>query len=346
MLFLQDRELSYDRLVLATGSRSLIPNLPGVEKKNVVGFKDPQDADFLKKARGKYAVIVGSGPVGIEVAISLRRRGWSVTLLELMDRVLPRIFDAALAGSFQKQLEAYGIQVVLEERLLEIHGGKAVNEIQTDRRALPADLVVLVLGMRAEVDLAKKGGLQLGPSGGIHTDEAMRVNHHGVWACGDCVESFDRVTGRKGLFMLWNNARIQGRIAGANAAGAAHRYPGSLNITTVKLPRDSAASIGLLASDLSDDLSDEQAKVLHRKGLWGELWLVLKDDRLIGVQAIGRTERVGGFLGILLRGGTFGRTWNQGFKGKGWNAGALRDIEVGLRKGGFRWFERKAGKPR
>jgi NADPH-dependent 2,4-dienoyl-CoA reductase/sulfur reductase-like enzyme len=98
--------------------------------------------------------------------------------------------------------------------------------------------------------------------------------------------------------MLWQNARLQGRIAGANAAGAIRRYPGSLNLTTVNIFDETAASVGILASEVPRD----EVRVLHKKGTWGEFWMVMKDQSLIGVQALGRTERIGGLMGMISKG--------------------------------------------
>ncbi|MBW2085284.1 MAG: FAD-dependent oxidoreductase [Deltaproteobacteria bacterium] len=325
-LQLNSGKLPYDKLVLATGSRPIIPKSPGMNKKGVFNFKTLKDAENIKRASGKSAVIVGTGPVGIEVAVSLRRKGWSVTLIELMGRVLPKVFDDPLADSLKKHLEAGGIQVFLEERLVEILGQKRVEAVQTDRRSIPADLVVLGLGMRPETELAKKGGLRLGPSGGILVDEGMNTSRPGVWACGDCVESMDRITGRKGLYMLWNNARLQERVAGANATDGERRYAGSFNLTTVNLFHDSAASVGVMAADLPDN----EAQTFHQKGPRGELWLVLQNEQLVGVQALGRIERFGGLLGLLLRGENLREKLKEKPQSKGWQTWALRGVQRDL----------------
>jgi NADH oxidase (H2O2-forming) len=294
-----------------------------VGKRGVLTFKTLKDADHLRKAKGKSAIVVGSGPVGIEAAVALRRKGCEVVLIELLDRILPRIFDAPMARSLKDRLETTGIQVLLAEKVIEILGEDGVEGVKTDHSTVPADLVLLVIGMKPDVELAEKGSLKLAPSGGIEVDETLGTSLRGVWACGDCVESRDRITGNKGLFMLWNNARTQGKVAGGNATGANHHYRGSLNVTTVNIFDETAASVGVLASDLPNG----QAKSLHRKGPWGELWLVLHEDRLMGVQALGRTERVGGLLGLLLKGGDLkGLTGEVSQKGKG-DSWVLRGVQ-------------------
>jgi NADH oxidase (H2O2-forming) len=298
ILHLEDGELSYDRLILATGSRPVIPPITGIEKEGVLTLKTFQDADFMHTAKGQAAVVVGSGPVGIEAAVAFCRRGWSVSIIEIMDRILPRLFDTPFTQALTNRLEAKGIQLLLKEKVAEILGEKRVESVRTDKRVIPADIVVLVTGMIPETALAKQGGLAIGSSGGIQVDKYMCTSSDGIWACGDCTESEDLVTGTKGLHMRWNNARLQGRVAGANAAGAVKRYPGSLNITTVNLFHEAAASVGRLAFELSP----QELRVLHRKRSWGEAFLVLRNNHLVGVQVLGRTERVGSLVGIILRG--------------------------------------------
>jgi NADH oxidase (H2O2-forming) len=290
-------EIAYDRLVLATGSRPVIPRVPGCDMAGVFTLKTLADADLLREARGRCTVVVGSGPVGIETALALRARGWSVAVMEMLDRLLPRLFDQPLAATLQSHLESSGISVSLGEELQEIVGNERVRTVRTNRRTLPADLVVWVVGMRPELALIDRGQVDLGPFGGIAVDAGMRTSRENVWACGDCVESEELATGRRGLHMLWNNARVQGRVAGANAAGATRRYPGSLNITTVACGEEAAASAGMLAADVPP----EELDIVHRKRAGRELWLVLRRGRLVGVQAWGRTERVGSLAGLLLR---------------------------------------------
>jgi len=323
LLHLRDRDLHYDGLVMATGSRAVIPPLPGVEKEGVITLKTLSDADRILEAQGTDAVVVGSGPLGVEVALALRRRGWTVRIVELLERVLPQLFDNPVADLLKLRLEEHGIRVFLGEQVLEIIGGTRPEGLRTDQQTLKADLVVFVIGMRPEVTLGEEGGLALGSSGGIRVDEYMRTSLRGVWACGDCVESRDRLTRHQGLFMLWNNARLQGRVAGSNAAGGNSHYSGSLNITTVNVGDLAAASMGQIAADLPDG----KTRLLQRQGPWGAFCLVMREGVLAGVQALGRTERVGGLLGLLLKGGNLqGRLIEKVSSKGGWETWALRGV--------------------
>ncbi|MBN2568078.1 MAG: FAD-dependent oxidoreductase [Deltaproteobacteria bacterium] len=329
MLFFEESNLSYDRLILATGSKSFIPPIPGVEKDGVVTLKTLDDAEKMKTAKGKSAVVVGSGPVGIEVAVAFQHLGWSVSIVELLDRILPRIFDVPLTEALTNCLMKEGINIFPNEKVLEISGNKRVKVVITNKREIPADIVVMVVGMAPEVQLAKKAGLVFGASGGISVNDRMETSIPGIWACGDCVESKDLVTGKSKLYMLWNNARLQGRTAGANAAGADKRYSGSFNITTVSFFGNAAASAGCLASEFSE----EEVDVFHSRKWWGSIWLVLQGNRLAGVQAMGRTERVGGLFGSILRGQDLREAALKGPRTSGWlDIWALQGIERQLLK--------------
>ena len=295
---LKDEEISYDGLIIATGSRAFIPPVPGAHLDGVFTLKTLRDADRLRSRSGKHAVVIGSGPVGIESAIALRRKNYQVSIIEQLDGVLPLLFDRELSESLNKRLRDREIDLCLGEKAVEIFGNGKVAAVKTESRFIPADTVVFAIGMRPEVELAKLGRVKLGPQGGISVDEMMQTGVEDVYACGDCVEYYNNTTKQTGLYMLWNNARIQGRIAGANAAGARRRYGGNISITNVNVFEVAAASVGLTSRQVPED----QLEVIHKKGPSGEYRLVLQNDGLVGVQAIGCTERVGGLLGSVIRG--------------------------------------------
>ncbi|HSH69733.1 MAG TPA: FAD-dependent oxidoreductase, partial [Deferrisomatales bacterium] len=286
--------------------------------------KTLEDAEKIRRTQGSSAVVVGSGPVGIEAALALRELGWNVTIVELMARVLPRVFDQPLATLCVEHLEKAGVQVLIGEKVLEILGDTQVTGVRTDRRTLDAELAVMVVGMRPEVSLAKAAGLEIGPLGGIVVDDAMATSAADVWACGDCVETVDRLTGKRGPYMLWNNARLQGRVAGSNAAGGDSRYGGSLNITTVGFTGQSGASVGYLAADLPEG----ETKMVHRTGHDGAMTLVLRDGRLVGAQVMGRTERIGALMALILSGGDLKQSLREPKTAKqareGWQLRGLR----------------------
>lgn len=320
--------LGFHNVVLATGSLPFRPPLPGVDLKGVHVLKTIEDADAIMASRGSRAVVVGSGPVGVEISLALRKRGWEVTMVELLDRVLPRVFDRPISMSIQNHLEGMGIKILLEEGIEAVEGDKKVEGVRTSQRSIGAQMVVMVAGMRPEVSLARQCGIRLGEQGGIWVDSSMRTSVQNVWACGDCVESRELTTHRSGLFMLWNNAKLQGEVAGSNAGGLNRTYRGSLNLTTLNLHKTAAASVGLLEAELKED----EVATIHKRTLRGELFLVIKDGRIAGVQALGEVERVGGLISLIIKGVhvkdiTEGRATAAG-PSLSW---PLRDVASGLR---------------
>lgn len=321
LLQLEDREVRYDKLIIATGSRPFIPPVPGTGLAGVHTLKTLRDADQLRNHAGKSAVVIGSGPVGIESAIALRHQGYQVSIIEQLYGVLPLLFDRELSQSLNDRLREKDIDLCLGEKAVEIYGDNKVEGIRTGERTIPADTVVFAIGMRPEVELARIGGVTLGSHGGIVVDEHMQTSIAEVFACGDCVEYYNTTTRQTGLYMLWNNARVQGRVAGANAAGGKTHYTGNISITNVNVYEDAAASIGLTSAQVPED----ELQVIHKSGPSGEFYLVLQKDRLAGVQAIGCTERVGGLLGAVIRGDKLSHTpFFQDVKRQHW---ALRDMQ-------------------
>ncbi len=303
LLFLAQEEIRYDSLVIATGSRPVLPPIPGAELKGVHFLKTLADADRLAGDPPRKAVVVGAGPVGLECALALAARGSGVYLVELLPRVLPRLLDEPLAQMVKTLLEEKGIQILTGERVLEIQGNEKVEGLRTSSSSLEADGVVLVLGMRPEVQIAAQASLGLGASGAILVDFSMATGAEQVWACGDCVESVDLATGRKGLNMLWGNAVQQGRAAGTNAAGGKRSFQGALNVTTVRIGQKAVASVGSTWAELEA----RGAEFLFSKDAWGNaMGVVLEEGRIMGAQVLGPVERIGGILRIMLQGGSLG----------------------------------------
>lgn len=293
----ENREFHYDSLILAMGSRPIVPSIPGVGLEGVLNLKTLADAERLAHRSPGRCVVIGGGPVGVECALALASKGWKVSLVEMMPRVLPRLFDEPLAFRARCLLEEMGVMVFLGSPVKKFLGNGRLEAVETEERILDADVAVVVLGMRPEVSLATKAGVEVGRSGGIQVDEFMGAGLSGVYACGDCVESEDLITSRKGLHMLWGNAKRQGVIAGCNAGGERRRYVGSLNITTLKVGQKALASLGFTKAEFPS----EGARILRRGDHMGnEISFVLWEGRVVGIQALGCVERVGGFLGVIL----------------------------------------------
>ena len=285
--------IKYDKLIVSTGSKPILPPIKGIDKKGVFIFKSLDDADHIFNWHGQTVAVVGSGPIGVEASIALKQRGCKVFLLELLERILPQVFDHDSASIIKNILERNGINVLTHERVTEIIGTNMVHGVITDRRTVKCDAVILATGMQPESDLVE-GVLERGQFGGIKVDDRMGTPIQDIFACGDCTEARSLIDGKPVLSLLWHNARWQGEVAASNAAGIPRKYIGSLNITGMDVFGIQAVSIGSIAGDRGLDAIEIKRDQAYMR-------LVLSNGWLIGVQSINWDENLGPFLATILR---------------------------------------------
>jgi len=229
----------YDRLILATGARPVVPPIPGSTLDGVVTLRSMAELDRFRSALDRLhpanAVIIGGGYIGLEVAESLHESGVGVAIVERLERLLPRL-DPEMSRRLHDHLVAKGVRVVLEDSVAEItgHTGRVASVSTASGRRIRAELVVLAIGVRPNVKLATQGGIVLGPSGAIAVDPRMETNIKGVFAVGDCAESHHRLTQAPTWSPLGDIANLHGRVAGENAAGGNARFPGILGTAIFK----------------------------------------------------------------------------------------------------------------
>ncbi len=290
-VLIDGQSLDFDSLVLATGASPSMPAVKGIGLKGVFTFKTLADIDGLAAQRPKKVVVAGAGPVGIEAAVALKKMGAEVTLIATR-WILPRAFDDRPAGMVQKVLEANGVKVVNHERVQSIEGEDRVRGVATEKRSLDCDTVIMAAGMRPEVDLAAKAGVKLGETGGIAVSDTMATNIEGVYACGDCVETRDAVTGRNVLNMLWSNARQQGRLAGINCLGGKEAFRGSINVRALNVFGVSASAFGYSVSALDG----KDVEVIEKETRSGYYRLIFQAGKLVGGQWVGMIKDTGGVM--------------------------------------------------
>ena len=294
-VILEKGSLPYDKLIIATGSKPVIP--PGItlDKSGIFTFKSLRDADKISRWKGHVAVVVGSGPIGLEAGMALQRKGYHVVILELLSHVLPRVFDEHPAAIIKSLLDQRGIEVLEREKLVEIMGRDSVSGITTDKRTIPCDTVVLATGMKPRGSWVI-GKVDIGKHGGILVSDTMATSLPDVFACGDCVDAKDLVTGRPAPGMLWHNARRQGEVAGYNAAGVSVHYDGSLNVTGVTIFGTQAVSIGIGSSDSLSGL-----EVIERKREGAYQRVLLQNAEVVGAQSVNWSEDMGRLLTSIVR---------------------------------------------
>jgi nitrite reductase (NADH) large subunit len=269
--------VAYDRLVLATGSKAIRLPIPGHDLRGVTTFRDLADAEALRAAEpGTRAVVIGGGLLGIEAAYGLRRRGLSVTLVHLIPRLMERQLDAPAAALLKGAIERLGIDVLLETETVAIEGDKRAERVSLkDGGALPASLVVIAAGVRAETSLAAGAGIEVGR--GILVDDTLETNRPGVYAIGECAE-------HRGLcYGLVEPAYAQAKVLARCLAGLPARYQGSLRSTTLKVSGVPVFSMGDFEGDGAETIVlEDQGAATYRK-------LVVRDGRLAGAVLVGDT---------------------------------------------------------
>jgi nitrite reductase (NADH) large subunit len=264
----------YDKLLLATGSKPLAPPIPGIELPNVRAFRDIADVEAMIGAAksDRRAVVIGGGLLGLEAAWGLKRRGMSVTLVHLMPTLMERQLDAAAARLLHRDLDARGIAFFTNSQTEEILGAdRAEAVLLADGRQIPADLVVLAIGIRPNIDLARKAGLDV--NRGILVGDDMATTDPDIYAVGECVEHNGQVFGLIGP--IWDQAKVCGaRLAGDTDAA----YVPPPVFTSLKITGVDVFSAGALAA--ADDADAEITLHDAKSGLYKKV--ILRDDRVVG----------------------------------------------------------------
>lgn len=287
-------EESWDRLILSPGARPFVPDLPGVERAHTL--RDVSDADRIAQVMdsgARSAVVVGGGFIGVEAAENLRHRGLDVTLVERADQVLPPL-DPEMSAPVAARLREHGVRVELGTRLDKVLPG-AVE--LSDGRTVPADLVLLSIGVRPETSLARACGLTIGPRGGIAVDASNRTSDPDVFAVGDAAEKRDALSGDPVLVPLANLANRHGRLVADALTGRQVTARPATSTAVVQVFDLTAAATGWNEKRLRAAGHPYQAVHLHpgsHAGYYpGASPIALKvlfdprDQRILGAQAVG-----------------------------------------------------------
>ena len=239
----------FDQLMIATGALPIKPEVPGVDAQGIYGVHDLQSGIEVRQAvdgpKAKRAVIIGGGYIGLEMAEALMRRGMDVSLVERAPQVMVTL-DPDMGALVSEALMAVGVKLYREESLqgFDVHKGQ-VQAVVTDKRNLPADMVIMGMGVRPNAAVAAQGGIQVGEKGAIVVDERMQTTVEGVWAAGDCVQSFHLISRRPLHIALATVANKQGRVAGINIGGGAAVFPGVIGTAISKICAVEVARTGL-----------------------------------------------------------------------------------------------------
>lgn len=247
----KEEKLPYDKLVLATGASPRMPPVEGKDLNNVLSLTRLEAAGAIRAAcqEGKVteAVIVGGGFIGLEAAVALADMwGVKVSVVEMMDQILPGVLSHSLALMAAHDCQAHKVDVHVSEKVLKIEGTDgAVSAVVTDKRRIPAQMVIFAAGFTPNGGLAKEAGLEVAPFGAIVVDEHMRTSDPAIYAGGDCVCIKNIITGKPGYLPLGSMANRQGRVIGTNLAGGDATFPGYVGSWAVKLFDMAFCGVGL-----------------------------------------------------------------------------------------------------
>lgn len=300
----QEVDESYDQLLLSPGGEAIRPNLPGIESQRVFVLRNIPDLDrimaHLKATNPRRAVVIGGGYIGIEMAENLHERGLSTTLVEGASHILAP-FDDEMAAIVHAHMKDKNIELYLEDKITQFEDkvDHTVVFLSSGKR-LPADVVVLAVGVRPETTLARAAGLALGVTGGIKVNAFLQTSDPAIYAVGDAVEVTQTISGKQALIALAGPANRQGRIAADNmlaAPGTAlQAYKGTLGTAILKAFDLAAACTGLNETQLQANGIDYRATITHSGShasyYPGAKQLSLKliygmDGRILGAQAVG-----------------------------------------------------------
>jgi NADPH-dependent 2,4-dienoyl-CoA reductase/sulfur reductase-like enzyme len=246
----------FDHLVIASGAVPIRPPLDGVDAAGIFGVQVLDDGVVIKQAVDKQkperAVVVGGGYIGLEMAEAMVQRDIEVTLVEAAAQPMSTL-DEDMGALVTDVIRSVGIKVLLEEPVtgFETHNGR-VTAVVTESTTLPADIVVLGLGVQPNVELAENGGISIGPASGIAVDRRMKTNVDGVWAVGDCAEKWHRVARRPVAIPLGTHANKEGRVCGMNIGGGYATFPGVVGTAASKICEYEVAHTGLKETEASD----------------------------------------------------------------------------------------------
>lgn len=255
----------YTKLIMAQGGRPITPALPGANHDHVFTLWTLDDMDkianYLNENRPKNAVVVGGGFIGLEMVEALVKRGLKVNVVEMMPHVMS-VMEAETAGFIENELLSYGVG---------IHTGASVTEILAQSvkldngRILDADLVLLSIGVRPTLQLAKDSGLEIGEAGGLLVNSLLQTSDPDIFAAGDMIEIEHRVSGKKVRIPLAGPANRQGRIAAENALGGNHSYKGATGTSVVRVFEAVAGITGLSLKQALAAGIDAEAVVVHKE---------------------------------------------------------------------------------
>jgi len=292
-----NEHIPYDRLMLATGGKPIVPPIPGREMSGVHSFFKWDDVLGLEKViePGTHVVVIGAGLIGLKAAEALIKRGAKVTVVELAKRVLSAILDETAASLVQKSLEGHGIQFYLGTTVAEIQGeqGNVSGVRLQDETNLACDQVVMAIGVSPKTDLAKETEIKV--NRGILVDEHMSTSIADVYAAGDVAEGYDILYRQQRVLPILPNAYKQGFNAGVNMAGQVRAYGGGFAMNSIGF-----FDLPMITAGIAKPEGEGFTELIDMTDLLkGYRKIVLREGRIVGYIALNQVDRAGLLTGLM-----------------------------------------------
>lgn len=293
---------SYDKLVLATGAKPILPPVPGVNLDGIFTLRDIPDVDkiqdWISSRDVNHAVVIGAGFIGLETAENLAHRGIKVTLIDKAEQVMTP-FDAEMTIPAVEELRHRGVDVILGDGLTGFQRNDDLQEVVLDSgRRVAADLFIMGLGVRPDTSVAKDAGLALGSTGALKVNDYLQTSDPDIYSGGDLAEVIERVTGEHRWIPLAGAANKQARIIGTNVCGGTARFIGAQGTSIVRVGTMVLAMTGLsekLANKLSIDHFVSYTTSGHHAGFYPDardltikLMVHRPSGRVLGAEIVGQ----------------------------------------------------------
>jgi NAD(P)H-nitrite reductase large subunit len=288
-------KITWKKLLLATGGMPIVPKMKGMDKKGVFKFLTLDDAKAIDKFLKDYnrAVVIGGGLIGVSVSEALTKRGATVTIVEMKDRVLNTILDERASAIAEDMLAEVGIRVIVNDTVSEIIGEKTVEGVALDSgETVPCDLVVIAIGVLPRTELAQ--GTKIKINRGIVVDRYMATSCPDIYACGDVAEAYDFVLDTNRVTPIWPNAYIGGRVAGANMAGVKTEYLGGTAMNSVNYFGLDITTAGIV-NPL--DGSNYEVIIKDKDGIYQKV--MLNNGLIAGIVFVKDIEKSGMIFGLM-----------------------------------------------
>lgn len=296
-----EETVSYDKLVIASGAKAFVPPVEGVELPGVFKVRTPDDAEsarnYIDDKKCNKAVVVGGGFIGLEVAENLMKKGLSVTLIDMADQIMPNIFDKEFADYISRHLRKKGLRIMTGTALKSIKGEERAEAVVTDTITIPADIVMMAIGVRPVTEYLNGSGIEMF-KGTVLTDDYHHTNINDIYAAGDCAMVKNRITGKRQWSAMGSTANIAGRELALDMVGEGEKYSGCLGTAVVHLHDEiNASRTGLTEKQARDAgfdvetvvaiLNDKTQYYYDADTFTVKMIADKKDHRLLGVQVMG-----------------------------------------------------------